>query len=114
MLEPWLAYHNYIDLKNAYSALQKLDDIISFHTEGNDNYPPSANDLLTAWAFDKSGKRGEGKKFLQHLVNKNPTNVWAQWSMQTYDGKNYEINGISSSNENYILLNKWMKNTTEK
>ncbi|MEO7961676.1 MAG: DUF5107 domain-containing protein, partial [Ginsengibacter sp.] len=107
-LEDWLAYQNYQHLKNDSEAKRMLDKIISFHNGVNKNYSSSANDLVTAWAFKKIGKPQEAQNFLQQLHGKNPDNMWAQWANSIYNGVMPNLQGINTSNENYVLLNKWM------
>ena len=109
-LEDWLAYQNYIHLKNEAAAQQMLDKIISFDkTAGEDGSNSlSANNLITAWALKKTGKPDQAQTYLQQLLNKNPDNVWAQWTMNAYNGKAYKLPDTNTADVNYRVLKNWM------
>ena len=106
-LEDWLAYQNYIHLKNKVASKKMLDHIISFNKneQGDENYFPSANNLVTAWALRKTGKPGEGQKFLEQLLIKNPGDIWAQWAANIFDGKTYELPAAKTADENFRIIN---------
>lgn len=103
-LEDWLSYQNYIRLKNQTAARQMLNKIISFN-KGQNNFS-SPNNLITAWALNKSGKPEQGERFLRVRLNKNPDDVWAQWAMNLYKGKAYKLPEGYKANENYRILKK--------
>lgn len=105
-LEDWLAYQNYIHLKDETAALQMLDNIFSFNKGGN--YFSSPNNLITAWALSKRGKPGQGEKFLQGRLKKNPDDVWTQWAINISKGKAYKLPEEKKANENYKVLNNWI------
>src|SRR5205085_9296246 len=87
-LEDWLAYENYAKLNNEQAAQQMLTKILSFNlVNNNGNISPSSNNLISAWALQKTGKAEQGEKLLQNWLNKSPNNKLAQWAMDTYDGK---------------------------
>lgn len=115
-LEDWLAYQNYLHLNNADSAIQMLDKIISFNNivEHDGNNFSSANDLVTAWAFNKAGNPDQAQKYLQQILNKNPESIWAQWAINVYNRKTYKLPEINTLNENYRILNKWITISEEK
>ena len=109
-MEDWLAYQNYVHLKNDASAGQMLDNILSFDKKQGDQSNITANNLITAWAFEKKGVPGQGQIYLQKLLEKNPGNVWAQWMMNAYNGKTYTLPDESESNTdvNYKVLKSWI------
>lgn len=109
-LQDWLAYQNYVHLKNESAAQQMLDQIISFDKRAGEvasNFL-SANNLITAWALEKTGKPDQAQTYLQQLLNKNPDNVWAQWTMNAYNGKAYKLPDTKTADENYMVLKNWI------
>ena len=115
-LEDWLAYQNYVHLKNEPAAREMLNRIIAFDKKAVEDGKnlASANNLITAWALAKTGNPDEAQKYLQQLLNKNPDNVWAQWTMNTYNGKVYELPEINSTDVNYKVLKNWIAISGEK
>ncbi len=109
-LEDWFAYKNYFYLKDNNASKQMLARIISFYEkeEAGENFSPSPNDLIVAWVLKKTGKLGEGQKYLQQILSKNPGNVWAQWTKHTYEKQTFELPQINTLNDNYRLLKKLM------
>ena len=107
-LEDWFAYQNYLHLNNADSALRMIDKIISFHTGPGDKFPPSANSIITAWAFDKASQPVSAQNYLKQLREIFPSNPWAEWTVKTYNGSSFELSEKNKANENYILLTNWM------
>ncbi len=59
-LEDWLAYESYAKQGNDKAAKEMLDKILSKPQENK----PSINNLITAWALQKTGKPDEAKKLL--------------------------------------------------
>ena len=115
-LEDWLAYQNYVRLKNQVAARQMLDKIISFDktaVEEGSNIS-SANSLITAWALEKTGKPDQAQTYLQQLLNKNPRNVWAQWAMNVYNRKVSQPPETKTTDGNYSVLKNWMEISGEK
>jgi tetratricopeptide (TPR) repeat protein len=101
-LQDWLSYQNYVHLKDESSAQQMLDKIISFD-KAREAYP-SANSLVTAWALEKTGNPDQAQTYLQQLLHKNPDNVWAQWTMNTYNRKAFKLPDTKAPDENYMVL----------
>ena len=115
-LEDLLAYQNYIHLKNKAASQQMLDNIISFDKkagEDGSNFS-SANNLITAWAFNKVGKPEQSQQYLQQLLDKNPDDVWAQWAINTFNGKSYQLPDTKTADDNYRVLEKWMMISAKK
>jgi predicted Zn-dependent protease len=107
-LEDWLTYQCYIKLKNEKNAQQMLNKILSFsYSDGKGNISSSANNLITAWAMQKAGKQEQAEKFLQDWNNKAPGNIWAQWAVNTYKGKKFNLPDEMLANENYRILQQW-------
>jgi len=106
-LEDWFAYQTYLKLKNEKAAQQMVDNIISF-TDAKQNISPSSNDLITAWALQKKGNKEQGERFLQQQLEKNPNSELAQWTINTYKGKNFQLTNEASTNSNYKVLQHWI------
>lgn len=102
-LEDWLAYQTYLKLKNEKAAQQMLDKIISF-TNNNKNLNPSANDLVSAYALQKTKGKEEGEKFLQQQVDKNPNSNIAKWTLNVYQEKHFELPENTRTNVDYRVL----------
>lgn len=115
-LEDWMAYRNYIHLKNGTAAKKMLDNIISFSEDenGGKHLKPSANSLITALALKQAGRGDEAKNYLRQLTIDNPGNVWAQWAAHTYDRETYELPVVNTLNDNYRMLKRWMEFDAEK
>jgi len=115
-LEDWLAYQNYVHLKNQVAAREMLDKIISFDKTAVEqgNNISSANSVITAWALEKTGKPDEAQTYLQQLLNKNPRNVWAKWAMNAYNGKASQAPETKTIDGNYSVLKNWMEISGEK
>ena len=107
-LEDWLAYQNYLKLKNEKEAQQMLDKIVSF-TNTHSNFSPSSNDLISAWAMKEKGNKEQGEKFLQQQLSKNPANKILQWTINTYEQKNFQVPEDVSGNSNYKVLQQWIE-----
>ena len=115
-LEDWLAYQNYVHLKNEAAAREMLDKILSFDKkarEDGSNFA-SSNSLITAWALNKTGKAEQAQAYLKQLLNKNPDNVWAQWTMNTYNAKTFKLPDANTTVLNYRVLRNWIEISGEK
>ena len=111
-LENWLAYQAYLKMGNQAMAQQMLSAIISFAPINEDGVVHnSINDLLTAWALQKTGKDQEGEKLLQQWLQKEPNNAVAKWAMQNYKHKEADSN-ITATGD-YQLLRAWMNTIDE-
>ncbi|MEP7228743.1 MAG: DUF5107 domain-containing protein [Ginsengibacter sp.] len=113
-LEDWLAYQNYVQLKNNGAATQMLDHIISFYKETNGAYYSSANNLITTLALKEEGKQDEARHFLQQLSEKKPGDIWAQWASDVYNGKTANLPEVNTLNDNYKILKRWMQVSGQK
>jgi tetratricopeptide (TPR) repeat protein len=106
-LEDWLAYENYLKLNNEKAAKQMLNKIVAFSSSDKKNRP-SSNDLITAWSLQKTGRAEDAEKFLQQQLNNNPDNSFAQWTMNTYKGKDFKLPTDMSANMHYRVLQQWI------
>jgi predicted Zn-dependent protease len=106
-LEDWLAYQSYLKLNNETGAQQMLNKILSYSNNGK--IASSANNLVSAWAMQKSGKEEQAEKFLRDWNTKAPGNALAQWAMDAYKGKKSNLQGTMSANENYKVLQQWIE-----
>lgn len=109
-LEDWLAYQNYLKLKNETGAQQMLNKILSFpYANNKGNISSSANNLISAWAMKISGKEEQAEKFLKDWNTKAPGNNLAQWAMSAYQGRKSDLQADMSTNENYRILQQWIE-----
>ncbi len=101
-LEDWLAYESYTKQGNAAAARKMLDKILLKSQEN----AASVNNLITAWALQKTGKPDQAKKLLNGWVEKDNDNALARWVMDVYNGKNKNLPEDINTNENYRILNQ--------
>jgi predicted Zn-dependent protease len=104
-LEDWLAYEAYAKQGNEKIAKEMLDKILLRPKEKGS----SVNRLVTAWALQKTGKRSEGERLLNDWLEKNPDDVYANWAKNVYDGENKSLPDTINMNENYRVLEEWVK-----
>jgi tetratricopeptide (TPR) repeat protein len=109
-LEDWLSYENYMKLGNKVAAEKMLNKIVSFTTRINQggNLNPSANNLISAWALQKTGKREDGERLLRQSLEKYPDNPVAKWAMNAYKGSYTKLSDHILINENYRVLENWI------
>jgi hypothetical protein len=87
-----------------------LNKILTFpYVDHNGNISSSANNLITAWAMQKTGKEEQAENFLQDWNNKKPANTMAQWAMNAYKGKHSNPADEKITNENYRVLQQWIE-----
>ncbi|MEP6951623.1 MAG: DUF5107 domain-containing protein [Ginsengibacter sp.] len=109
-LEDWLAYQCFIKLNDEKAAQQMLNKILSFpYVDNNGNISSAANNVITAWAMQKTGKEEQAEKFLQDWNKKAPTNTIAQWALNVYKGKHSYAGDEKITNENYRVLQEWIE-----
>lgn len=65
---------------------------------------PSINNLITAWALQKTGKPDEAKKLLNRWITKEPDNVFTKWAIDVYNGENKTLPDEMNTNENIRVL----------
>ena len=103
-LEDWLAYESYAKQNNENAAKEMLNKILSKDHQGGS----SVNDLVTAWALQKTGKTDDAKKLLNDWVKKDSDNVLAKWAMDVYNGENKTLTDDIVSNENARVLQQFV------
>ncbi len=109
-LEDWLAYQCYQKLNNEKSSQEMLDKILAFsNSDSKGNISSSPNNLITAWAMQKAGKKEQAEKFLQDWNNKASGNTLAQWATNIYGGKKFNLPDDMLTNENYRILKEWIE-----
>jgi hypothetical protein len=87
-----------------------LIKILAFaYSDSKGNISSSPNNLITAWAMQKTGKEEQAEKFLQDWNNKTPGNILAQWAMKIYRGEKFNMPDETSVNENYRILQRWVE-----
>lgn len=101
-LEDWLAYESYAKQGNAAAAKKMLDKILSQSKEN----AASVNNLITAWALQKTGKQDQAKKLLETWVKKDNNNALAHWVMDAYNGDPKDLQEDINTNENYRILSQ--------
>lgn len=77
-----------------------LDKIISRPQESRS----SVNNLVTAWALQKTGKLDEAKKLLNDWKKNGPDSGMATWAMDVYNGENITLPEVMNTNENTRVL----------
>lgn len=96
----WLAYDSYAKQGNDKAAREMLNKILSKPQE----IRPSINNLITAWALQKTGKPDETKKLLNRWITKEPDNVFIKWALVVYNGENKTLPEEMSTNKNTRVL----------
>ncbi len=108
-LEDWLAYQNYTRLNNKEAAGQSLNKIISYTSSLNKNIYPSPNNLVSAWALQKSRRGEEGEKLLKDALLQDPNNVMGNWALNIYKYNTWKPGDDKVNNENYRVLEKYIE-----
>ena len=108
-LEDWLAYQNYLKLNNEQAAQQMLTKILSvMPSNDNENISSSSNNLVSAWALQKTGKAEQAEKFLQGWLNKSPNNPLAHWAMNIYKGEEFNLPEGKRTDTDYKIIQQWI------
>ncbi|MEN2412845.1 DUF5107 domain-containing protein [Flavobacterium mesophilum] len=92
-LENWLDYQCYNSLENKEMASKSLEKIVAFHPIVDNtvmNFLP-ANQLVSAWAIEKTSSSQEAEKWLKNQADLYPTNKIIQWSLLAYTKKQSNI-----------------------
>lgn len=86
-LEDWMQYLCYSKTKSADTAtlLKKITDFIPLVDNTVRNFLP-ANALVTAWAYDKTGKHATAVEWLNNQHKKYPNNKSLLWAKNTFEG----------------------------
>lgn len=88
-LENWLDYQCYSSLGNKEMASKSLEKIVAFRPIVDNtvmNFLP-ANQLVSAWAIEKTSSAQEAEKWLKNQASLYPTNKIIQWSLLVYTKK---------------------------
>ncbi|PWA11628.1 DUF5107 domain-containing protein [Flavobacterium laiguense] len=88
-LENWLDYQCYTSLGNNENAKQSLQKIITFNPKIDNtvmNFLP-ANQLVSAWAIEKTSSAKKAEEWLQNQADLYPTNKIIKWCLQVYTKK---------------------------
>ncbi|KAF2329331.1 DUF5107 domain-containing protein [Flavobacterium nitrogenifigens] len=92
-LENWLDYQCYNSLGNKEMASKSLDKIVAFRPVVDNtvmNFLP-ANNLVSAWAIEKTSSAQEAEKWIKTQANLYPTNKIVQWTLLSYTKKKSNI-----------------------
>lgn len=92
-LENWLDYQCYTSLGDAEKAKQSLQKITTFNPKIDNtvmNFLP-ANQLVSAWAIEKTSSANEAEKWLKNQAALYPTNKIVQWALLVYTKKPSDI-----------------------
>ena len=85
-LEDWLSYICYSGLNKKSTAAQFLQRIVSFTPKVDNtimNFLP-ANQLVAAWAIEKTFSANKATEWLQQQGKLYPANKIIQWALQVY------------------------------
>jgi predicted Zn-dependent protease len=88
-LENWLDYQCYASLGNSGTAKQALQKIVAFNPKIDNtvmNFLP-ANQLISAWAIEKTSSVKQAEEWLQNQADLYSTNKIIQWCLQVYTKK---------------------------
>jgi predicted Zn-dependent protease len=110
-LEDWLAYKCYTELGDRKSAQENLERILSFKPQKTAyiNTFSSANNLVTAWVLQISGKITEAEDYLNDWISREPSNALPLWAMNIFKGNNYPLPDEKDQDENYRLLKNYLQ-----
>ncbi len=110
-LENWLTYYCYEKMGNKTEAQFILNKILLSNKQKNEsgNILSSANNLVTAWAMQKTGKSEQAEKFLKEWLGNDQDNPFAVWVSDAYYGKYIEIPDETKPDENYRVLKNFIK-----
>lgn len=92
-LENWLDYQCYTSLGNTDKAIQSLQKIVAFNPKIDNtvmNFLP-ANQLVSAWAIEKTSSAQKAEEWLQNQAKLYPENKIVQWSLLVYTKKQSDI-----------------------
>lgn len=92
-LENWLDYQCYTNLGNKETADKSLQKIVAFNPKVDNtvmNFLP-ANQLVSAWAIEKTSSAQEAEKWLKTQANLYPANKIVQWTLLSYTKKQSNI-----------------------
>ncbi|HJY13197.1 MAG TPA: tetratricopeptide repeat protein, partial [Flavobacterium sp.] len=92
-LENWLDYQCYTSLGNTETANKSLQKIVAFNPKIDNtvmNFLP-ANQLVSAWAIEKTASSKQAEEWLKHQAELYPTNKIVQWSLEMYAKKQSNI-----------------------
>jgi tetratricopeptide (TPR) repeat protein len=88
-LKNWLNYMCYTSLGDKVTANESLKKILAFSPKVDNtvmNFLP-ANQLVSAWAIEKTSTAKKAEEWLQVQANIYPSNKIIQWCLQTYTKK---------------------------
>ncbi|WP_316635509.1 DUF5107 domain-containing protein [uncultured Flavobacterium sp.] len=92
-LENWLDYQCYTSLGDSEKAKQSLQKITAFNPKIDNtvmNFLP-ANQLVSAWAIEKTSSANEAEKWLKSQADLYATNKIVQWTLLVYTKKQSDI-----------------------
>jgi tetratricopeptide (TPR) repeat protein len=92
-LENWLDYECYTNLGNKEMASKSLEKIVAFRPVIDNtvmNFLP-ANNLVSAWAIEKTSSPQEAEKWIKNQANLYPANKIVQWTLLSYTKKQSNI-----------------------
>jgi Tfp pilus assembly protein PilF len=92
-LENWLDYQCYTNLGDTEKAKQSLQKITTFNPKIDNtvmNFLP-ANQLVSAWAIEKTSSAKEAETWLKNQAGLYSTNKIVQWSLEMYTKKQSDI-----------------------
>jgi Tfp pilus assembly protein PilF len=110
-LENWMSYLCLTGLKKSSEAQLKLDAIIKFRPGIENtvrNFLPS-NAIITAWTYEKLGRKDEGVKWLDSQIEAFPKSKLIEWSKALFTGNNEFVLTESDKDANARVIEQLIK-----
>jgi tetratricopeptide (TPR) repeat protein len=110
-LENWMSYLCLNGLKKSTEAQAKLDQIIKFNPGVENtvrNFLPS-NAIITAWTYEKLGRKDEGLIWLDSQINAFPKSKLIEWSKAVFMDDNIIVLNEGEKDANARIIEQLMK-----
>lgn len=104
-LEDWMDYTCLTKLNKTAQAKQSLDKVLAFEPKVDNtvkNFLP-ANQLITAWAMEKTSSKEKAQQWLQQQAAYYPGNKVVQWALQVFQGQTASLPGEDKDGEVRII-----------
>ncbi len=105
-LEDWLSYFCYTKQNNEKLAQQALQKIVAFTPKIENtirNFLP-ANNLVSAWAFDKLNRQEQAQQLLKQWMQKEPSNKIFTWCKTVYENPQLPMSEEAMKNESVRII----------
>ncbi len=110
-LEDWLAFECYTKQGNTAAAKEKLEKILTFIPQKTAyiNTFSSANNLVSAWALQQTGKSKEAEAYLDEWSKREPGNPLVNWAINTFKGIDSRMTDDRGMDENFRILEYFIR-----